>query len=56
MSLEGGLNLVAATMNNTVDSPKTNTEIMVISSKEIRNLTGEELENLYDSVQKETES
>jgi len=56
MSLEKGLNLVASTMNNSVDSPKTNTEIMVISSQEIRNLTSDELENLYNSVQKEAES
>ena len=52
MGLEQGLNLVATTMNNSVDSPKTNTEIMVISSNEIRNLTSDELENLYNSVQK----
>ena len=51
MGLEQGLNLVATTMNNSVDSPKTNTEIMVISSNEIRNLTSDELENLYNSVQ-----
>ena len=56
MGLEQGLNLVATTMNNSVDSPKTNTEIMVISSNEIRNLTSEELENLYNSVQKENEA
>ena len=56
MSLEQGLNLVATTMNNSVDSPKTNTEIMVISSNEIRNLTSDELENLYNSVKTEAES
>lgn len=56
MGLEQGLNLVATTMNNSVDSPKTNTEIMVISSNEIRNLTSDELENLYNSVQKESEA
>lgn len=55
MSLEQGLNLVAKTMNNSVDSPKTNTEIMVISCNEIRNLTSDELENLYTSVQQETD-
>lgn len=55
MSLEQGLNLVAKTMNNSVDSPKTNTEIMVISQSEIRNLTADELENLYTSVQQEAD-
>jgi acetolactate synthase regulatory subunit len=56
MSLEKGLNLVATTMNNSVDSPKTNTEIMVISTNEIRNLTSDELESLYNSVQQEGDS
>lgn len=56
MSLEQGLNLVGTTMNNSVDSPKTNTEIMVISSSEIRNLTSEELESLYNSIQTDNDS
>ena len=51
--MEQGLEIVGNTMNNLVDNPKTNTEIVVISANDIKNLSSEELNDLYKKVQAE---
>ena len=51
MTLEEGLTMAAQVIDNSVDNPKTNSEIMVVSCKDTRILTKEELEQLYDSIE-----
>lgn len=51
MTLEEGLSIAAQVIDNSVDNPKTNSEIMVVSCKDTRTLTKEELEKLYESIE-----
>ena len=53
MTLTEGLQLVAKCLNNNIDHPKKNSEIVVISKQDIKFLTEEELEKLYDSIDEE---
>ena len=40
-------------MNNSVDNPANNSEIVVVSANDIKNLSQDELDLLYENVRKE---
>ena len=52
-SLDEGLKWVATALNNNVDHPKRNSEIMVVTKREIRFLSEADLAALYDSIDEE---
>ena len=52
-SMADGLKWVATAMNNNVDHPKKNSEIMVVTKQSISFLPEKELIKLYDSIDEE---
>lgn len=52
-TMEEGLKWAAEALQNNIDHPKKNSEIMVVNKEEIRFLKEEEIGKLFDSVEEE---
>ena len=51
--LDQGLKWAAEALQNNIDHPKKNSEIMVVNNQEIRFLKEEEIARLFDSIEEE---
>lgn len=53
LSLEDGLKMVATCLMNNIDHPKKNSEFVVVSNKDVKFLSQDKIDELYDSLDEE---